>query len=79
MDNGGRVLSKAQILDHVWQSMGRRRSIVDCTSLLRKKVDGIEVDDGEGGKRKVTRDRKARHRILIRDEELIAHHNVCNS
>lgn len=23
-------------------------------SYLRKKVDGIEVDDGEGGKRKVT-------------------------
>ena len=56
MDNEGRVLSKAQILDHVWQyDWGGDAAIVESyISYLRKKVDGIEVDDGEGGKRKVT-------------------------
>ena len=56
MDNEGRVLSKAQILDHVWQfDCGGDAAIVESyISYLRKKVDGIEVDDGEGGKRKVT-------------------------
>ena len=56
MDNEGRVLSKAQILDHVWQyDWGGDAAIVESyISYLRKKVDGIKVDDGEGGKRKVT-------------------------
>ena len=56
MENEGRVLSKAQILDHVWQyDWGGDAAIVESyISYLRKKVDGIEVDDGEGGKRKVT-------------------------
>lgn len=51
-----KVLSKAQILDHVWQyDWGGDAAIVESyISYLRKKVDGIEVDDGEGGKRKVT-------------------------
>ena len=56
MDNEGRVLSKAQILDHVWQyDWGGDAAIVESyISYLRKKVDGIEVDDGEGGNCKVT-------------------------
>jgi two-component system OmpR family response regulator len=55
MDNEGRVLSKAQILDHVWQyDWGGDAAIVESyISYLRKKVDGLEVDDGQGGKRKV--------------------------
>lgn len=85
MDNEGRVLSKAQILDHVWQyDWGGDAAIVESyISYLRKKVDGIEVDDGEGGKRKGdSADRnQARHRIHdSRTEELIASiHNVSQS
>ena len=43
MDNEGRVLSKAQILDHVWQyDWGGDAAIVESyISYLRKKVDGI--------------------------------------
>ncbi len=42
MDNEGRVLSKAQILDHVWQyDWGGDAAIVESyISYLRKKVDG---------------------------------------
>ena len=56
MDNEGRVLSKAQILDHVWQyDWGGDAAIVESyISYLRKKVDGITVSDGHGGERKVT-------------------------
>ena len=56
MDNEGRVLSKAQILDHVWQyDWGGDAAIVESyISYLRKKVDGITVSDGQGGERKVT-------------------------
>ena len=56
MDNEGRVLSKAQILDHVWQyDWGGDAAIVESyISYLRKKVDGITVNDGHGGERKVT-------------------------
>ena len=41
MQNAGRVLSKAQILDNVWNyDFGGRSSIVDLyVSYLRKKVD----------------------------------------
>lgn len=46
MDNEGRVVSKAQILDHVWQyDWGGDAAIVESyISYLRKKVDGITVD-----------------------------------
>lgn len=46
MDNEGRVVSKAQILDHVWQyDWGGDAAIVESyISYLRKKVDGIVVD-----------------------------------
>lgn len=85
MDNEGRVLSKAQILDHVWQyDWGGDAAIVESyISYLRKKVDGIEVDDGEGGQAQGdSADRnQARHRIHdSRTEELIASiHNVSQS
>ena len=56
MDNEGRVLSKAQILDHVWQyDWGGDAAIVESyISYLRKKVDGIKVKDQDGRLRKVT-------------------------
>lgn len=56
MDNEGRVLSKAQILDHVWQyDWGGDAAIVESyISYLRKKVDGIKVKDRDGHLRKVT-------------------------
>ncbi len=56
MDNEGRVLSKAQILDHVWQyDWGGDAAIVESyISYLRKKVDGIKVKDQDGHLRKVT-------------------------
>lgn len=55
MDNEGRVLSKAQILDHVWQyDWGGDAAIVESyISYLRKKVDGITVRDEEGNTHKV--------------------------
>lgn len=55
MDNEGRVLSKAQILDHVWQyDWGGDAAIVESyISYLRKKVDGLTVEDENGEKRKV--------------------------
>ncbi len=55
MDNEGRVLSKAQILDHVWQyDWGGDAAIVESyISYLRKKVDGVEVVDKDGTKHKV--------------------------
>ena len=55
MDNEGRVLSKAQILDHVWQyDWGGDAAIVESyISYLRKKVDGLAVEDENGEKRKV--------------------------
>ncbi|MDM7830519.1 response regulator transcription factor [Cellulomonas edaphi] len=48
MLNPGRVLSKAQILDHVWQyDWGGDANIVESyISYLRRKVD--QVDDGTG-------------------------------
>ncbi|MBW3078151.1 response regulator transcription factor [Bifidobacterium simiiventris] len=56
MDNEGRVLSKAQILDHVWQyDWGGDAAIVESyISYLRKKVDGITYTDANGETRKVT-------------------------
>jgi two-component system OmpR family response regulator len=56
MDNEGRVLSKAQILDHVWQyDWGGDAAIVESyISYLRKKVDGVERVDENGQKKKVT-------------------------
>ncbi|MFB9840316.1 response regulator transcription factor [Actinoallomurus acaciae] len=44
MDNAGRVVSKAQILDHVWQyDFGGDESIVESyISYLRRKVDTAE-------------------------------------
>ena len=55
MDNEGRVLSKAQILDHVWQyDWGGDAAIVESyISYLRKKVDGIMVTDENGEQHKV--------------------------
>ena len=55
MDNEGRVLSKAQILDHVWQyDWGGDAAIVESyISYLRKKVDGLTVEDENGEKRSV--------------------------
>jgi two-component system OmpR family response regulator len=51
MLNGGRVLSKAQILDHVWQyDWGGDANIVESyISYLRRKIDSITVlgPDGE--------------------------------
>ncbi|OZG50108.1 DNA-binding response regulator [Bombiscardovia coagulans] len=55
MDNEGRVLSKAQILDHVWQyDWGGDAAIVESyISYLRKKVDGVTIEDEHGKARKV--------------------------
>ena len=55
MDNKGRVLSKAQILDHVWQyDWGGDAAIVESyISYLRKKVDDLEVEDEDGATHKV--------------------------
>lgn len=55
MDNEGRVLSKAQILDHVWQyDWGGDAAIVESyISYLRKKIDGITYTDDEGNTVKV--------------------------
>ena len=55
MDNKGRVLSKAQILDHVWQyDWGGDAAIVESyISYLRKKVDDLEVEDEDGTTHKV--------------------------
>jgi two-component system OmpR family response regulator len=46
MLNAGRVLSKAQILDHVWQyDWGGDANIVESyISYLRRKIDAVEVD-----------------------------------
>ncbi|MBL0888812.1 response regulator transcription factor [Myceligenerans indicum] len=50
MLNAGRVLSKAQILDHVWQyDWGGDANIVESyISYLRRKIDHLTVD-GPGG------------------------------
>lgn len=50
MDNEGRVLSKNQILNHVWQyDWGGDAAIVESyISYLRRKVDGIEIKDENG-------------------------------
>ena len=50
MLNAGRVLSKAQILDHVWQyDWGGGANIVESyISYLRRKVDSIEVPGPDG-------------------------------
>ncbi|MBO0610944.1 response regulator transcription factor [Myceligenerans salitolerans] len=50
MLNAGRVLSKAQILDHVWQyDWGGDANIVESyISYLRRKIDNLTVD-GPGG------------------------------
>lgn len=55
MDNEGRVLSKSQILNHVWQyDWGGDAAIVESyISYLRKKIDGIEVTDENGKLQKV--------------------------
>jgi two-component system OmpR family response regulator len=46
MLNSGRVLSKAQILDHVWQyDWGGDANIVESyISYLRRKIDTLEID-----------------------------------
>lgn len=55
MDNEGRVLSKSQILNHVWQyDWGGDAAIVESyISYLRKKIDGIEITDENGKMQKV--------------------------
>ena len=55
MDNEGRVLSKAQILDHVWQyDWGGDAAIVESyISYLRKKIDGVVYTDDEGNEQRV--------------------------
>lgn len=55
MDNEGRVLSKAQILDHVWQyNWGGDAAIVESyISYLRKKIDGVTYTDDKGNEQKV--------------------------
>lgn len=55
MDNEGRVLSKAQILDHVWQyDWGGDAAIVESyISYLRKKIDGVTYRDEDGNEQKV--------------------------
>ncbi|OTA27010.1 DNA-binding response regulator [Alloscardovia macacae] len=55
MDNEGRVLSKAQILDHVWQyDWGGDAAIVESyISYLRKKIDGVTYMDEDGNEQKV--------------------------
>ena len=55
MDNEGRVLSKAQILDHVWQyGWGGDAAIVESyISYLRKKIDGVTYTDDKGNEQKV--------------------------
>ena len=55
MDNEGRVLSKSQILNHVWQyDWGGDAAIVESyISYLRKKIDGIEITDDSGKLQKV--------------------------
>ncbi|WP_018143061.1 response regulator transcription factor [Alloscardovia criceti] len=55
MDNEGRVLSKAQILDHVWQyDWGGDAAIVESyISYLRKKIDGVTYIDDNGEEAKV--------------------------
>ncbi|MFC0265439.1 response regulator transcription factor [Alloscardovia macacae] len=55
MDNEGRVLSKAQILDHVWQyDWGGDAAIVESyISYLRKKIDGVTYTDEDGNEQKV--------------------------
>lgn len=55
MDNEGRVLSKAQILDHVWQyDWGGDAAIVESyISYLRKKIDGVTYVDDDGNAQKV--------------------------
>jgi len=44
MLNAGRVLSKAQILDHVWHyDFGGDRNVVESyVSYLRRKIDTVE-------------------------------------
>ena len=55
MDNEGLVLSKAQILDHVWQyDWGGDAAIVESyISYLRKKIDGVTYTDDKGNEQKV--------------------------
>ncbi len=55
MDNEGRVVSKTQILDHVWQyDWGGDAAIVESyISYLRKKIDGVTYKDENGNKQKV--------------------------
>lgn len=55
MDNEGCVLSKAQILDHVWQyDWGGDAAIVESyISYLRKKIDGVTYTDDKGNEQKV--------------------------
>lgn len=55
MDNEGRVVSKTQILDHVWQyDWGGDAAIVESyISYLRKKIDGVTYKDENGVKQKV--------------------------
>ena len=67
MDNEGRVLSKAQILDHVWQyDWGGDAAIVESyISYLRKKVDDVTVtdEDGDHAQGDTAHRDEARHRV----------------
>jgi two-component system OmpR family response regulator len=49
MINAGRVLSKAQILDHVWEYGwdGDGAIVESYISYLRRKVDGRGAHDGD--------------------------------
>lgn len=57
MDNEGRVVSKAQILGHVWQyDWGGDAAIVESyISYLRKKVDDVKYTDENGEEHKVAK------------------------
>ncbi|WP_265522550.1 response regulator transcription factor [Oerskovia flava] len=56
MLNSGRVLSKSQILDHVWQyDWGGDANIVESyISYLRRKIDNLTVPGPDGGEVPVT-------------------------
>ncbi|SDS18189.1 response regulator transcription factor [Paraoerskovia marina] len=56
MMNAGRVLSKAQILDHVWQyDWGGDANIVESyISYLRRKIDAVTVEGPDGSGEPVT-------------------------
>ena len=56
MCNPRNLISTERFLEKIWgyDNEAEINVVWVYISYLRKKVDGIEVDDGEGGKRKVT-------------------------